>query len=150
MDIAIKKTSDTGSALKIAEEAKDYFDGFNILKKDFKTDLLYGAFLGNEMVGFITYKEINEDIIEISWLAVLPTYRDKGIGTKLVLETLKLFKDKYKTCEVKTLAETHKDKGYEKTRNFYKKLGFVSREIIDHYPGWREHSPCQIFVKFIK
>jgi hypothetical protein len=56
----------------------------------------------------------------------------------------------YKICEVKTLADTHQDPGYSKTRNFYKKLGFVPLEIIHPYPGWGEDNPCQIFVKCLK
>lgn len=43
-----------------------------------------------------------------------------------------------------------KDPGYAKTRNFYKKLGFTSLEIIHPYPGWGDDNPCQIFVKFLQ
>lgn len=102
------------------------------------------------MIGFVTYKENSKDVIEITWLAVMPKYRNKGIGSKLVLESLKLLNGAYKICEVKTLAQTHKDKGYEKTRNFYKKLGFVSLEKIHPYPGWDKDNPCQIFVKSLR
>lgn len=149
MNISIKKTKDSTSALKVAESSKSYFPtGFEKLKKDLKKHLLFGAFIDNKIVGFITYKENNPDVIEISWLAVTPKHRNKGVGTKLVNESLKKLK-KYKVCEVKTLAETHKDLGYARTRNFYKKLNFISLEIIYPYPGWDDESPCQIFVKFL-
>jgi len=151
MDILIKKTKDTDSALKVAESSKRYFEtGFEDLKSDLKKHALYGAFVDNKMVGFLTFKENNPDVVELSWLAVIPKYRKQGIGSRLVKKTLDNLKDKYKICEVKTLAETHKDKGYAKTRNFYKKLGFISLEIIHPYPGWDDDSPCQIFVKPIK
>lgn len=148
MRIIVKKTKDIDSALQVAESSKDYFEtGFKNLKEDLKKHLLYGAFLTHKMVGFITYKEINPDVIEISWLAIKPQYRKKGIGSILVNKSLDKLGGKYKVSEVKTLAETHKDQGYAKTRNFYKKLGFISLEIIHPYPGWDKNSPCQIFIK---
>lgn len=49
-------------------------------------------------------------------------------------------------CYVKTLAETVEDTGYKKTREFYKKLGFNTLEIIDPYPGWSAGNPCQILA----
>ena len=52
----------------------------------------------------------------------------------------------YRVCYVKTLAETHKDKGYARTRNFYKALGFNTLEIIYPYPGWDGFNPCQILA----
>jgi ribosomal protein S18 acetylase RimI-like enzyme len=150
MNIIVKKTKDSASILTIAESSKSYFQtGFGNLKKDLKKHILFGAYINNKMVGFITFKENNPDVLEISWLAVTPKYRNKGIGTKLVNKSLGKLKSKYKVCEVKTLAETHKDPGYARTRNFYKKLGFISLEIIYPYPGWNNESPCQIFIKFL-
>jgi len=148
VNIVIKNTTDVDSALKVAESSKDYFEtGFEDLKRDLRKHTLRGAYLENIMVGFITYKENNPDVVELSWLAVMPKHRKHGIGSKLAVNTLERLKDRYKICEVKTLAETHKDKGYAKTRNFYKKLGFISLEIIHPYPGWGDDNPCQIFVK---
>lgn len=151
MDINIKKTSDATTALKIAKNSKDYFEtGFEDLKRDLKKHSLYGAYLGDKMVGFITFKKNGPDVIEISWLAVNPPHRKQGIGSKLVNDSLNKIGGKYKICEVKALAETHPDKGYAKTRKFYKRLGFIPLEIIQPYPGWDNNNPCQIFVKPIK
>lgn len=151
MDIVVKNTKDIDSALRVAESSRDYFETrFETLKEDLKNHILFGAFLDNKMIGFVTYNEHNPEVVEISWLAVTPEYRNKGIGSKLVIDSLDKIKLQYKICEVKTLAETHQDPGYAKTRNFYKKLGFTSLEIISPYPGWGDNNPCQIFVKFIK
>lgn len=151
MTIVVKQTGDFKNALEIAEKSKEYFQtGFDKLEKDLQKHLLYGAFAEGKMVGFITFKENGKDVIEISWMAVLPEYRNKGIGTKLLKQALKTLKDKYSICKVKTLAETHKDEGYAKTRNFYKQIGFISLEIIQPYPGWDKDNPCQIFVKPLK
>ena len=151
MDMIIKRTKEYEKAIQVAKMCEDCFEtGMQQLIKDIRLHLLYGAFIKEELVGFVTYKENNEDVIETSWLAVSPEQRGKGIGTKLIMETRKELKRKYKICEVKTLAETHMDAGYAKTRNFYKKLGFISLEIISPYPGWGVDNPCQIFVKFLR
>ena len=150
MKIEIKKTDDHKSAFKVAIASKDYFESsLEKIRKELKTHLLFAAFVNGKIVGFVTYKEINMEAVEMSWMAVYPKYRNKGIGTKLVKKTLDKLKNKYRVCEVKTLAETRKDEGYAKTRNFYQRLGFISLEIIDPYPGWGKNNPCQIFVKFL-
>lgn len=150
MEVEIKKTTDHQTAFEVVKSSKDYFESsLPKIRKELKVHLLYGAFVNDKLVGFVTYKETNKDAVEMSWIAVSPKYRNNGIGTKLVTETLDILKNKYKVCMVKTLAETRKDEGYAKTRNFYKKLGFVSLEIIDPYPGWGEGNPCQIFIKFL-
>lgn len=151
MEIEIKETNDFESAYEVAKSSKNYFvSSLSKIRKELKNHKLFAAFFDGKIVGFVTYKEINKDAVEMSWIAVSPKYRNKGVGTKLASVTLDKLEKIYKVCEVKTLAETRKDKGYEKTRNFYKKLGFVSLEIIDPYPGWGEGNPCQIFVKFLQ
>ena len=152
MSVVIKQSSNADEAYKIALELPDYFDkrGLKSIRKDVKNHILYGAYVGEELVGFLTYKKINPQVIEISWIAVLPEYQSKGVGTKLVNESLDELRDKYKVCEVKTLSDTHPDPGYKRTRDFYKRLGFIPLETIHPYPGWGEENPCQIFVKFIK
>lgn len=150
MNIVIKKTDQYEQVAQIAESCRDYFEtGMRQLLADIKTHLLFGAFIGEKLVGFITYRENNKYVVEISWLAVLPEYRSMGIGTKLVMETLEDLRHEHQVCEVKTLADTHPDLGYSKTRNFYKKLGFIPLEIITPYPGWGIDNPCQIFIKFL-
>lgn len=151
MKILVKKTKEHEKVIQVAEASRNYFKtGVQQLLKDIKSHLLYGAFIEEKIVGFITYKEHNKDVIEISWLAVLPEYRNDGVGTQLVLKTLDDLRYTYQVCKVKTLAEIHPDAGYAKTRNFYKKLGFISLEIINPYPGWDENNPCEIFIKFLK
>lgn len=151
--IEVRKTTDiadSSKALVIAQQLPEFFDqqGLKDIERDTKDHILYGAFIGQEMVGFATYKESSSDTIEMTWLAVAPHNQGKGIGGKLVTESLADFAHTYKTCEVKTLAESDPYEPYRKTRDFYKSLGFVTKEIIDQYPGWG-NNPCQIFVKFL-
>lgn len=147
----IRKSVDAEKAFGIAKKLPEFFDegGLRKIEEETRVHTLYGAYSGEEMVGFVTYKEINSDTIEMTWLGVIPEQQGNGVGTKLVNESLDDMSSKYKVCEVKTLSETDPYEPYKKTRIFYKSLGFVPIETIDPYPGWGDN-PCQIFVKFIK
>jgi len=121
--------------------------GIDSLTKDLETHVLFGAFMGKRLVGFISLRKADIGSLEISWLAVGKKFQGLGIGSKLVRESLKKFtKDGFKICYVKTLAKTVKDEGYTQTRMFYKKLGFYTLEIINPYPSWIEGNPCQILA----
>lgn len=152
MSVNIKKSNDSDGAYKIAESLPNYFNqhGLEEIKKAVKNEILFGAYSNDTLIGFVTYKELNPEAIELSWMGVLNEYQGQGVGTKMVEESLIIIGDKYKVCEVKTLAETQPDEGYEKTRRFYKKLGFIPIEIIFPYPGWDQESPCQILVKYLQ
>jgi predicted lactoylglutathione lyase len=45
------------------------------------------------------------------------------------------------------LSEKEADKNYEKTRNFYKKMGF--EELVTLTEMWDENNPCLIMIKKI-
>lgn len=150
-NIIIKKSTDQEKAFRIAKSLPDYFNehGLEEIQKAVKDEILFGAYIDDNMIGFVTYKELNLQAIELTWMGILKEYQGQGIGTRLVNESLKEIDSNFQVCEVKTLAETQPDPGYEKTRNFYKKLGFIPIEIISPYPGWGEENPCQILVKYL-
>src|SRR3989338_7429209 len=124
MNVAIQKTHKSDEAYKIAEKLPDYFnkEGLEKIKIATQEEILFGAFIENRMVGFVTYKELNPNAIETTWLGVLPEFHNQKVGSQLMEESLKEMSKKYKVCEVKTLSEVSSDPGYEQTRNFYKKL----------------------------
>ena len=147
--IIIKKPSNKTGALNILKKLPEFFtkEGIISFKKDLKEDDLYGAFLDNKLIGFMTLRKADKEALEITWLAVLPDFQRSGVGSKLVKDSLNILSSKgYKICYVKTLAETVASASYEKTRNFYKKLGFNTLEIISPYPGWSDNNPCQILA----
>jgi N-acetylglutamate synthase-like GNAT family acetyltransferase len=151
MEIEIKKTIEFEKAFLIAQSLPEYFNegGLNQIKEDLPIQIVFGAYEDDNLLAFISYNEINEQTVELSWLAVKEDKQRKGVGTKLVRESLKEIGQAYDLCQVKTLAETVEDEGYARTRNFYNKLGFIPIEIIDPFPGWDAGNPCQIMVKFL-
>ena len=151
MNIQIKKSTDPLAALNISRKNPHYFnsEGLKRMEKDFKTGVLIGAYYENTMVGFVSFKELNDQAVELVWIAVEPKYQDSGIGASLVKEGIKLLPKKYLVCEMKTLSEIDPDPEYARTRNFYKRLGFIPLETINPYPNWGKDNPCQIFVKIL-
>lgn len=150
MNIKIRKTNEAQKAYEIAITLPEYFNtaGLKSIGRDTKNHILFGAYLENEMIGFVTYKEINNEVIEMTWLGVLPSFQGKKYGKTLIEKSLAEFSQKYKICEVKTLSDSDNYEPYKKTRAFYKSLGFIPIETISPYPGWGDN-PCQIFVKFL-
>lgn len=151
MEIVIKKTTEFEKALEIAKTLPEYFSdqGLKEIREQLPKHSVFGAYFGDEMIGVASYKKINNEAIDLTWLMVLEKYQGQGIGRKLVLESLAIEGKNFLVCQVKTLAETVFDEGYAKTRAFYKSLGFIPIAIVDPYPGWRPGNPCQIMVKFL-
>jgi GNAT superfamily N-acetyltransferase len=149
LDVVVEKTTDKPSCYAIATRLPDYFtaSGLRALGADLDRGELYGAYLAGHLVGFALYKELNPEAVELAWLAVDRPYWSRGIGTRLVGESLGRLAARYLACEVKTLAATVLDAGYARTRRFYAKLGFIPLEVIDPYPGWEPGNPCQIMVR---
>lgn len=111
--------------------------------------LMFASLDGNnDANGFICLESHNEDTLEIYVMAVLKKERNKGIGKELIKNINEYAKQKgYKLIEVKTLDDSHPDKGYKETRQFYQKVGFYKLETITTL--WGETSPCLIMVKIV-
>lgn len=83
------------------------------------------------IVGFITYTSISDEGgARISWIGVLPEFQSKGVGTRLVNKLEKELKTLgVKELRVGTVAASTKYEPYEKTRTFYKKMGFRVEKV---------------------
>ncbi|SHD77974.1 GNAT family N-acetyltransferase [Schnuerera ultunensis] len=111
-----------------------------------KDTIFYAAFDNDKPIGFLSLKFNNEYTCEIYVMGIKKEYHNKGIGRELVERAISyLIKKNYKFLMVKTLGESHLDKNYKKTREFYNKLGFYPIEEIKGI--WGEHNPCLIMVK---
>ena len=86
---------------------------------------------------------------EIYVCGVIPEYQNRGVGKALVKEEDEYFKEKKcKYVIVKTLSDIVDNKAYEKTREFYKRVGF--EELVTLREMWSEESPCLIMIKEIR
>lgn len=150
MTLKFKKSRDADMALDIVKGLGDFFDEDNYreLKRDVKNDIVYGAFDGKKMLGFIIFCELNADVIELTWMAVRKESRGLGVGKKLINYGMDKIREKkkYKVCYLKTIGEGDRQRSFESTRQFYLKFGFVALESIKPYPGWHKDKYVQTFV----
>ena len=105
---------------------------------------VWGAYDGNQAVGFISLSYSSEDCAEIDCLAVKKCYHRLGIGSRLlgVLENAARQKASY--LQVKTVAPGHY-RTYDRTNAFYQSQGFKKLEIFPEL--WDKSNPCLIWVK---
>ena len=82
------------------------------------------AVLSGEVVGFVTFF-VSEAVGHIGWLGVLPQHHRKGIGRMLVDRTIeRLTQAGVEQLRVDTLSDAVDYEPYERTRRFYRALGF--------------------------
>lgn len=141
-------------AIKIQNEIFPYEDGtINILasldRELFmeKTKIFYEddnvkyyiAYINNEAVGITGIYHYQEDEAWLAWFGILPQYRHKGYGEKLLEETIKIVKEQgYKTFRLYT------DKVENaKAIKLYEKLGFIGEK----YSVERLSYDCWIYSK---
>lgn len=107
----------------------------------------YLAFIDNtdDLAGFITLNYHNEFSAEIQVMAVRQPYHRTGIGAAMVkFAENKLIEQRIRLLQVKTLAPSHPDSNYKKTRKFYLSLGFLP---LEENRLWGDSNPCLIMVK---
>lgn len=151
MELTFKKCRDTESVMEIVKSLGDFFDeeAYREIRRDTKSDDLFGAYdSSGEMAGFIIFCPVNDQVIEITYMAVRNDFRSQGIGQKLIKFGLdRLNKSaKYKICLAKTIGEGDRQRSFARTRNFYVKYGFIPLESIKPYPGWHKDKYVQTFV----
>jgi len=100
------------------------------------------------IIGFVTIKRNFPASAEIHCMAILPNYHRTGAG-RFLIDSIEeyLRSDGVKILQVKTISEDRKCGAYEKTRSFYKAVGFIPLEVFPKL--WDESNPCLILVKSI-
>lgn len=104
------------------------------------------AFDGEAAVGFLALMTHFQYTAEIYVMAVLPEYHRRGVGRALVAAAEADLRAR--GCEylqVKTLAESHPDDGYQRTRRFYHAMGFRDLEVFSEL--WGTSNPCLQLIK---
>jgi len=144
-----KKTERSRFCKEIIEFLPSWF-GLESANKEYiersaDTDF-YVAYMFDKVVGFFSIISHFPQTSEIYVCGILPDFHRLGIGKKLlhaVEEDLREKKKKFLT--VKTLSFSHPDKGYAKTREFYKACGFVPIEEFKEL--WSKEHPCLFLIK---
>jgi len=131
--------------LDILRSLGDYFEDEDAIidySKKARDYMLFSYEEDSSCVGFILINFINDIVSEIEVMGVKPNYFRKKIGTSLFNSAYDYLKNNnYKKLIVKTV-KLGVYPEYDSTNYFYKKMGFVEKEILNI---WGESNPCQIY-----
>jgi len=107
--------------------------------------LTFVADIDNDHIGFIVLKKLNNDEVELYVLGIKRNHHRKGIGRKLVNETINYCKaNDIKRIIVMTLDESYEpfNINYDNTRKFYEGVGFTKIKVDTDI--WGSTYPCLI------
>lgn len=117
--------------------------------KDVKTMETWAVKIESETVGFVSLNAHNKYTAEIHVMGVLEKFHRNNLGQKLVEQAeASLAQQGYQFLQVKTLSASRPDENYDKTRNFYLKIGFTPTEEFKTL--WGEHNPCLLLIKSLQ
>lgn len=108
----------------------------------------FAACQGHRPLGFAAIRAHNPYTAEVFVMGVLPEYHRQGIGSRLIghaEDYCRRFGHSYLT--VKTLDGSAAYEPYERTREFYRRQGFVPLEVFPQL--WDERNPCLFLVKHL-
>jgi len=81
-------------------------------------------------------------------IGVLEEYHRRGVGAALISRAEQFCRDGgYRFLTVKTLDSSAEYEPYERTRAFYKKMGFYPLEVFKTF--WNEENPCLFLAKYL-
>ena len=108
----------------------------------------FAAYDSDAPVGFAALKIHNSYTADIYDIGVLEEYHRQGIGRRLVEAIENYCKDNGYIClTVKTLDASAAYEPYDRTRAFYKNMGFIPLEVFTTL--WDADNPCLFLAKFI-
>lgn len=136
--------------LEILKSLPTYFEDEKAILDYANNSKDYVLFVKEEngqYLGFIAIKCIDNVLAEIEVMGVKPEGFRKKIGSSLFYAAYDYLKEKeFKILQVKTVKLGVYDE-YDITNYFYKKLGFIEKELLDI---WGESNPCQLYEMKIK
>lgn len=104
------------------------------------------AYQTDIVIGFLSLKQHTPYAAEVYVMGIRPEVHRRGIGKALMQEAETfLQRQGVEYLQVKTLASSHPDPNYAKTRAFYLSAGFRPLEELTEL--WGEENPCLLMVK---
>jgi GNAT superfamily N-acetyltransferase len=128
--------SDTAAVLQIAISLDEWFneDGIKYIEQDLEFQKLIIAEFDSEPIGFLSFFTY-EGVGYLGWIGIYQQHHGIGAGEMLFFEFERLMKGrKINVLQVKTLGESVEYPPYDRSRNFYRKVGFRKHrsEITDN------------------
>jgi GNAT superfamily N-acetyltransferase len=109
---------------------------------------MFGYSIDGEVVGFLSVKYHTPVAAEAFVLGVRKPWQRQGVGKRLVAAAEKNCRDAgMEFLTVKTLAASHPDPHYARTRAFCEAISFVPLEIFPTV--WGSANPCLLMVKVL-
>jgi GNAT superfamily N-acetyltransferase len=119
-------TSDYAAVLRIAKSLDDWFneDGIKYIEQDLEFEKLIIVESDSGPIGFLSYF-LYEGVGYLGWIGVYEQHHGTGAGEMLFVEFERIMKElEINTLQVKTLGESVDYPPYDRSRNFYRKVGF--------------------------
>jgi GNAT superfamily N-acetyltransferase len=151
----IEKVDEPGEkteiTLKIMHSLRKWFnpaediDRKAIIHRDYP---FFAAYDAGAPIGFVALKIHNAYTADIFNLGVLEEYHRRGVGRELIEAAEKHCRDGgFRFLTVKTLDSSAEYEPYERTRAFYRKMGFIPLEVFATL--WDEENPCLFLAKYL-
>ena len=127
-DLKIREgtTSDHKTVIQITKSLDDWFneDGVKYIKQDLEFEKLIIVDSDSGPIGFLSYF-LYEGIGYLGWIGVYEQHHGTRAGELLFFEFERIMKEhEIETLQVKTLGESVDYPHYDRSRSFYRKVGF--------------------------
>ena len=122
--------------LALARSLGDWFndEGLRQMETDLRNHAGHVALLGARLVGFATWNPVDGPVANLSWMGVAEDVQRTGIGRTLVQAVVAdLRLAGFRFLEVSTVADSVDYKPYERTRHFYRAIGFLDERVDRGY-----------------
>jgi ribosomal protein S18 acetylase RimI-like enzyme len=150
VDVRGATSEDTAACVAVLAALPDFFtrDTHVTLADEMQSGKTWVAVdEARSICGFVHAKQHYSRAAEITFAAVVPGCRRRGIGRILVAAALDELREAgVAVVEVKTLDATSDYPPYAETRAFWESQGFVQVDMIDPLPGWEAGNPSAIYV----
>ncbi|HUB12043.1 MAG TPA: GNAT family N-acetyltransferase [Acetobacteraceae bacterium] len=109
---------------------------------------MFGAATDGAIVGFLALKVHTPSAAEAYVLGIKKPWQRQGIGRQLFAAAEAWCRERaIRFLTVKTLAASHPDPFYARTRAFYDSIGLLPLEVFPTF--WRAANPCLQMVKVL-